>query len=42
LFFLPDSARAHLVIWDIILTKKWPNHKEVQTLKQRPLGKLTT
>jgi hypothetical protein len=31
-----------LLIWDIMLTKKWPNHKEVQTLKQRPLGKLTT
>jgi hypothetical protein len=30
------------LIWDIMLTKKWPNHKEVQTLKQRPLGKLTT
>ncbi len=30
------------LIWDIVLTKKWPNHKEVQTLKQRPLGKLTT
>ena len=31
-----------LLIWDIMLTKKWPNHKEVQTLKQRPLGKLIT
>jgi hypothetical protein len=30
------------LIWDIMLTKKWPNHKEVRTLKQRPLGKLTT
>jgi hypothetical protein len=28
--------------WDIVLTKKWPNHEEVQTLKQRPLGKLIT
>jgi hypothetical protein len=28
--------------WDIVLTKKWPNLKEVQTLRQRPLGKLTT
>ncbi len=28
------------LIWDIVLTKKWPNHKEVQILKQRPLGKL--
>jgi hypothetical protein len=30
------------LIWDIMLTKEWPNHEEVQTLKQRPLGKLTT
>jgi hypothetical protein len=30
------------LIWDIVLTVKWSNHKEVQTLKQRPLGKLTT
>jgi hypothetical protein len=30
------------LIWDIVLTKKWPNYEEVQTLKQRPLGKLTT
>ncbi len=30
------------LIWDIVLTKKWPNHEEVQILKQRPLGKLTT
>jgi hypothetical protein len=30
-----------LLIWDIVLTKKWPNHKDVQILKQRPLGKLT-
>jgi hypothetical protein len=31
-----------LLIWDIVLIEKWPNHKEVQTLKQRLLGKLTT
>jgi hypothetical protein len=30
------------LIWNIMLTKKWPNDKEVQTLKQRPLGKLIT
>jgi hypothetical protein len=29
------------LMWDIVLTKKWPNHKEVQILKQQPLGKLT-
>jgi hypothetical protein len=31
-----------LLIWDILLTEKWPNHNEVQTLKQRLLGKLAT
>jgi hypothetical protein len=31
-----------LLMWDIVLTKKQPNHEEVQTLKQRLLGKLTT
>ncbi len=31
-----------MLIWDIVLTKKWPNHEEVQTLKQRWLGKLIT
>jgi hypothetical protein len=28
------------LIWDIVLTKKWPTHKEVQILKRRPLGRL--
>ncbi len=27
-------------IWEIVLTEKCPSHEEVQTLKQRPLGKL--
>ncbi len=26
--------------WEIVLTKKWPSHKEVQMLKQRLLSKL--
>jgi hypothetical protein len=30
------------LIWDMVLTEKRPNDEEVQTLKQRPLGKLTT
>jgi hypothetical protein len=30
------------LIWDIMLTENWPKHEEIQTLKQRPLGKLTT
>jgi hypothetical protein len=40
--FFQIQPELILLIWDIMLTKKWPNHKEVQTLKQRPLGKLTT
>jgi hypothetical protein len=28
------------LIWDIVLTKKWPTHEEVQILKWRPLGRL--
>ncbi len=31
-----------LLTWDIVLTEKCPNHEEVQTLKQRPLDKLST
>jgi hypothetical protein len=30
------------LISKILLTKKWPSHEEVQTLKQRPLGNLIT
>ena len=40
--FFQIQPELILLIWDIVLTKRWPNHKEVQTLKQRPLGKLTT
>jgi hypothetical protein len=40
--FFQIQPELILLIWDIVLTKKWPNDKEVQTLKQRLLGKLTT
>ncbi len=40
--FFQIQPELILLIWDIVLTKKWLNHEEVQTLKQRPLGKLTT
>ena len=30
------------MIWAIVLTEKWPSHEEAQTLKQRPLSRLTT
>ncbi len=38
--FLPDSARATLLIWDIVLTEKSPTHQEVQILKRKLLGSL--
>jgi hypothetical protein len=41
-YFFQIQPELILLIWDIVLTGKWPNHVEVQTLKQRPLGKLTT
>ncbi len=40
--FFQIQPELILLIWDIELTEKWPNHEEVQTLKQRPLCKLTT
>ncbi len=40
--FFQIQPELMLLIWDIVLTKKWPNHEEVQTLKQRLLGKLIT
>jgi hypothetical protein len=40
--FFQIQPQLILLIWDIVLAEKWPNHKEVQTLKQRPLSKLTT
>jgi hypothetical protein len=40
--FFQIQPELILLIWDIVLTKKWPNHEEVQTLKLRLLGKLPT
>jgi hypothetical protein len=40
--FFQIQPELILLIWDIVLTKKWPNHKEFQTLKQRLPGKLIT
>ncbi len=40
--FFQIQLELFLLIWDIVLTKKLPNHVEIQTLKQRPLVKLTT
>ncbi len=41
-FFFQIWPELISLIWDIVLTKKWPNHKEIQILKERPLGKLAT
>ena len=30
------------VIWDILLNEKWPDHDQIHSLKQRPLGWLIT
>jgi hypothetical protein len=40
--FFQIQPELILLIWDIVLTEKWPNHEEVQILKQRPLSKLIT
>ncbi len=31
-----------LLIWEIILTEKWPCHDEIRKLRLKPLGRLTT
>jgi hypothetical protein len=40
--FFQIQPELILLIWYIMLNEKWPNHKEVQTLKQMLLGKLIT
>jgi hypothetical protein len=39
-FFFQIQPELISLIWDIVLTKKWPTHKEVEILKQRLFGKL--
>jgi len=39
--FFQIQPELILLIWDIVLTEKWPTHEEVQILKRRPLGRLT-
>ena len=41
-FFFQIQPELISLIWDIVLTKKWPTHKEVQILKWMPLGNLIT
>ena len=31
-----------LLIWEIVLTKRWPCHDEIRRLRLKPLGKLIT
>ncbi len=31
-----------LLIWEIVLTKRWPCHNEIRRLRLKPLGKLIT
>ena len=40
--FFQIQPKLTLLIWDIMLTKKWPTHEKVQILKQKPLGSLIT
>ena len=40
-FFLPSPDLISM-IWEIVLTERWPCHNEVRTLRQKPLGSLTT
>ncbi len=40
-FFQPAPELISL-LWDIVLTERWPCHDEMRMLKLRPLGNLTT
>jgi hypothetical protein len=40
-FFQPAPELISL-IWEIVLTERWPCHDEIKRLKLRPLGNLTT
>ena len=40
--FFQLKPEVSSLVWDIVLTEKWPTHEEVKRLKQNPLGKLTT
>ncbi len=30
------------LIWEIVLTKRWPCHNKIRRLRLKPLGRLTT
>jgi hypothetical protein len=40
--FFQIQSEIISLIWDIVLTGKWPTHEEVQMLKRKPLSRLIT
>ena len=40
--FFQIEPKLISLIWDIVLNEKWPEHTEIKSLLQRPLGRLTT
>jgi hypothetical protein len=40
--FLQPAPELISLIWEIVLTKRWPCHDEIRRLKLRPLSNLTT
>jgi hypothetical protein len=40
-FFRP-APKLISIIWEIVLTERWPCHDKIKRLKLRPLGNLTT
>jgi len=40
--FFQVQPELILLIWEIVLTKKWPCDKEIKRLLQKPLGRLIT
>jgi hypothetical protein len=38
--FFQIQPELLLLIWEIVLTEKWPCHEEIRKLKLKPLGKL--
>ncbi len=41
-FFFMIQHELISLIWEIVLTKKWPCHDEIRKLRLKPLGKLIT
>ena len=40
--FFQIQPELILLIWEIVLTEKWPCHDKIKRLQQKPLGKLIT